>query len=193
MRLLFATHNSHKVDEVRAILGQAVEVVSLADLGDHEEIPETGDTLQANALQKARIVYERHGIACFADDTGLEVEALNGAPGVYSARYAGASCNASDNCRKLLQELRGCTDRQARFRTVIALILADGKEHLFSGEVQGEILTEASGSEGFGYDPLFRPDGYHESFADMSAAQKNSISHRYRATQALADYLATID
>lgn len=194
MKLLLATHNDHKTQEIRELLlssGLTVDICSLRDLNDFEEIPETGDTLKANALQKARAGYMRHGINCFADDTGLEVEALGGAPGVYSARYAGPQCRPADNIQKLLHELTGITNRRARFRTVIALIL-DGKEYFFEGEVMGEIIPHLRGSEGFGYDPTFLPEGSELTFAEMSESAKNSISHRGRATQRLIDFLHTI-
>ncbi len=190
MKLLFATHNDHKLSEVRAILGSAVEVISLRDIQDFEEIPETGETLESNALQKARTVFARHGLSCFADDTGLEVSVLDGAPGVYSARYAGPEHDSRVNMSKLLTEMQGQSDRSARFRTVVALIL-DGTEYLFDGEVKGEILDTPAGSEGFGYDPVFRPEGYGVSFAEMSPEVKNSISHRARAVAALAAFLKT--
>ncbi|MDO5035875.1 MAG: RdgB/HAM1 family non-canonical purine NTP pyrophosphatase [Porphyromonas sp.] len=193
MKLLFATHNQHKVDEIQEILKQrglpGVELRSLTDVNDQQEIPEDGDTLEANALQKAYEVLRRYSTTCFADDTGLEVEVLNGAPGVYSARYAGPECKAEDNVRKLLKELEGESNRTARFRTVIALLL-DGEEYLFEGEVKGEILTKPRGEGGFGYDPIFRPDGFEQSFAEMSSEEKNRISHRYRATNELANFLA---
>lgn len=188
-RLICATNNRHKLGEIRQILGDAVEVVSLDEVGCHDDIPETAPTLEGNALIKARYIYERYHLPTFADDTGLEVEALGGAPGVYSARYAGEHCSPADNIRKLLGALEGETRRGARFRTVIALIDEEGREHLFEGEVKGDILTEAEGLGGFGYDPIFRPEGYAESFATLGEAVKNTISHRARATQRLAQYL----
>ncbi|WP_018358842.1 RdgB/HAM1 family non-canonical purine NTP pyrophosphatase [Porphyromonas levii] len=191
MKLLIATHNEHKTQEIRDILfasGLSIELYSLRDLGDMEEIPETGDTLSENALQKAQTGYDRHGINCFADDTGLEVEALGGAPGVYSARYAGPKCNPKDNIEKLLGELQGITNRKARFRTVIALVL-DGEKYYFEGEVKGEITEDLKGKDGFGYDPIFLPEGFNETFAEMSEEEKNSISHRGRATQKLIEFL----
>ena len=191
MKLLIATHNEHKTQEIRDILlasGLSIELYSLRDLGDMEEIPETGDTLSENALQKAQAGYDRHGINCFADDTGLEVEALGGAPGVYSARYAGPKCNPKDNIEKLLGELQGITNRKARFRTVIALVL-DGETYYFEGEVKGEITEDLKGKDGFGYDPIFLPEGFNETFAEMSEEEKNSISHRGRATQKLIEFL----
>lgn len=191
MKLVFATHNDHKLQEVRAILGDLVDVVSLKDLQDFKEIEENGLTLEENASIKARTVFARHGLPCFADDTGLEVKALGGAPGVYSARYAGPGHDAKANMVKLLRELQGVEDRRARFRTVVSLII-DGKEHLFDGEVAGEIMHTPAGVEGFGYDPVFRPEGCSESFAEMSAEQKNGMSHRGRAIQALARYLSQL-
>ena len=188
MKLVFATNNKHKLQEVRDIVGDRVEVLSLADIGCFDDIPETADTLQGNALIKARHIYEKYGFDCFADDTGLEVEALGGAPGVYSARYAGEECDSEANMRKLLENLTGKTDRNAQFRTVIALII-NGEEILFNGIVKGAIATEKKGDSGFGYDPIFVPEGYSESFAQMSSEMKNSMSHRFRATQQLGDYL----
>ena len=188
MKLVFATNNIHKLDEVRAIVGDRVEVLSLNDIGCHDDIPETADTLQGNALIKARYIYEKFGVDCFADDTGLEVEALDGAPGVYSARYAGEECDSEANMKKLLQNLTGKSNRNAQFRTVIALIIK-GEEKLFNGIVKGTITEEKRGDSGFGYDPVFVPEGFSESFAQMSGDMKNSISHRYRATRELSNYL----
>ena len=188
MKLVFATNNKHKLQEVRDIVGDRVEVLSLADIGCFDDIPETADTLQGNALIKARHIYEKYGLDCFADDTGLEVEALDGAPGVYSARYAGEECDSEANMRKLLENLTGKNNRNAQFRTVIALII-DGKEMLFDGIVKGTIATEKRGDSGFGYDPVFIPEGHAESFAQMSGEMKNSMSHRFRATQQLGNYL----
>lgn len=188
MKLVFATNNRHKLDEVRAIVGDKVEVLSLNDIGCHDDIPETADTLQGNALIKARYIYEKFGVDCFADDTGLEVEALDGAPGVFSARYAGEECDSEANMQKLLQNLTGKSNRNAQFRTVIALIIK-GEEKLFNGIVKGTITEEKRGDSGFGYDPVFVPEGFSESFAQMSGDMKNSISHRYRATQELSNYL----
>lgn len=188
MKLVFATNNRHKLDEVRAIVGDRVEVLSLNDIGCHDEIPETADTLQGNALIKARYIYEKYGLDCFADDTGLEVEALGGEPGVYSARYAGEECSSEANMQKLLHNLTGKSNRKAQFRTVIALII-NGEEKLFNGIVKGSITEEKRGDSGFGYDPIFIPEGFSESFAQMSSEQKNSISHRYRATEQLSNYL----
>ena len=188
MKLVFATNNKHKLQEVRDIVGDRVEVLSLADIGCYDDIPETADTLQGNALIKARHIYEKYGFDCFADDTGLEVEALGGAPGVYSARYAGEECDSEANMRKLLENLTGKTNRNAQFRTVIALII-NGEEMLFNGIVKGVIATEKNGDSGFGYDPIFVPEGHSASFAQMSSEMKNSMSHRFRATQQLSDYL----
>ena len=188
MKLVFATNNKHKLQEVRDIVGNRVEVLSLSDIGCCDDIPETADTLQGNALIKARHIYGKYGLDCFADDTGLEVEALGGAPGVYSARYAGEECDSEANMRKLLENLTGKSNRNAQFRTVIALII-DGKEMLFDGIVKGTVATEKRGDSGFGYDPIFIPEGHTESFAQMSGEMKNSMSHRFRATQQLGDYL----
>lgn len=188
MKLVFATNNKHKLQEVRDIVGDRVEVLSLNDIDCHDDIPETAETLQGNALIKARHIYEKYGLDCFADDTGLEVEALNGEPGVYSARYAGEECNSEANMLKLLQNLTGKNNRNAQFRTVIALII-NGEEKLFNGIVKGTISNEKRGESGFGYDPIFIPEGYTESFAQMSGEMKNSISHRFLATKQLSDYL----
>lgn len=188
MKLVFATNNRHKLEEVRAILGNRVEVLSLNDIGCNDDIPETADTLQGNALIKVRHIYNKYKMNCFADDTGLEVEALNGAPGVYSARYASESNDSEANMNKLLQNLTGINNRNAQFRTVIALII-NGEEILFDGIVKGTISDKKIGNSGFGYDPIFVPEGYNESFAQMDSNEKNSISHRYRATKQLCDYL----
>ena len=188
MKLVFATNNRHKLDEVRAILGNRIEVLSLNDINCHDEIPETADTLEGNALIKARYIHNKFGVDCFADDTGLEVEALGGEPGVYSARYAGEECDSEANMRKLLHNLTGKNNRNAQFRTVIALIIK-GEEKLFNGIVKGTISHEKNGNSGFGYDPIFIPEGFSESFAQMTGDMKNSISHRYRATEELSNYL----
>lgn len=188
MKLVFATNNKHKLQEVRDILGSRVEVLSLNDINCHDDIPETGSTLEENALIKARWISNKYHCNCFADDTGLEVTALNGAPGVYSARYAGEECDSQANMEKLLQNLTGKTDRSAQFRTVIALII-DGEELLFDGIVKGSISNEKRGDSGFGYDPIFIPEGYEESFAQMGNEEKNSISHRFRATEKISKYL----
>lgn len=186
--LVFATNNAHKLEEIREILGGKFHIVSLKELGCQEDIPEEQDTLEGNALQKARYIRDKYKVNCFADDTGLEIEALGGEPGVYSARYAGDGHDSEANMRKVLDKMSGETNRRARFRTVIALLL-DGQEHLFEGEVRGEILRERHGEGGFGYDPIFRPDGFAQSFAEMSLEDKNKISHRGRATEALRKFL----
>lgn len=187
-KLVMATNNAHKLDEARKICSGRVELLSLADIDCHDEIPETGDTLAANALQKARWVKEHYGYDCIADDTGLMVDALDGAPGVYSARYAGEGHDAKANMAKLLAEMEGVQNRAAHFSTVIALLAGD-EEVLLEGRVDGEITTRPEGEEGFGYDPIFRPVGYSETFALMSADEKNRISHRGRALQKLISYL----
>lgn len=193
MKLVFATNNAHKLSEVRQILGERFEVVGLNDIGCHEDIPETAETLEGNALQKVRYVKEHYALDCFADDTGLEVEALGGAPGVHTARYAelfgkGETHDSDANMNLLLHNLENITDRRARFRTVIALIYK-GQEYLFEGVCPGTILRERRGTEGFGYDPIFQPEGYDHPFAEMSAEEKNAISHRGRATQKLSEFL----
>ena len=187
-KLVFATNNPHKLEEVRAILGSDVEVLSLRDIGCTADIPETADTLDGNALLKARFVASRYGVDCFADDTGLEVAALDGAPGVYSARFAGPGCTPADNVRKLLGLMRDAGDRSARFRTVVALIRG-GKEYCFEGMVGGTIARTPAGCGGFGYDPVFVPEGYDRTFAELPPAEKNRISHRARAVAKLADFL----
>lgn len=192
MKIVFATNNAHKLSEVSAVLGDSIELVTLKEVGITEDIPETGATLDENASIKARYVYERTGLDCFADDTGLEVEALGGAPGVRSARYATDGHDFKANNIKLLGEMDGQENRRARFRTVISLI-HNGKETQVEGIVRGTIATEESGSEGFGYDPLFIPEGYDRTFAEMSAEEKNAISHRGRAVQALVDVIATLE
>ena len=188
--IVFATNNPHKLEEARAILSNSLKILSLADIGCHDEIPETADTLEGNALIKARWVKEKYGYDCFADDTGLMVDALGGAPGVYSARFAGPHCSPSDNIDLLLEKLRGETIRSARFVTVVALILADN-EYTFEGAVEGTIAESRSGAEGFGYDPVFIPQSYSLSFAEMAPDEKNSISHRGRAMKKLAEFLSS--
>ncbi len=188
--LVFATNNLHKLEEISRILGDQIELRSLKDIGYTEDIPETADTLEGNALQKASYIHNRYGSDCFADDTGLEIETLNGEPGVYSARYAGEGRDAQDNMNKVLCKLEGKTRRSARFRTAIALIL-DGKEYLFEGMIQGVITTEKRGEAGFGYDPIFLPDGYDKTFAELGHEIKNHISHRALAIQKLYDFLKT--
>ncbi len=206
MKIVFATNNEHKLAEIRHILGDRVEVLSLTDIGCHDDIPETGTTLEENAMQKARYVWDHYHVSCFADDTGLEVDALGGAPGIYSARYAsmepGNRAEPHDslaNIERLLRELGENNNRKARFRTVIALILKHDvcpcgctsikEEHRFEGIVEGKITHWREGTNGFGYDPVFRPDGYTMTFGDLSESTKNKISHRARATQQLAQFL----
>ena len=203
-KIVFATNNQHKLEEIRSILGEDFEVLSLSDIGCHEDIPETSDTLEGNAIQKAQYVFDKYGYACFADDTGLEVEALGGEPGIYSARYAALdgdesiSHDSEANMAKLLRKLEGIEKRKARFRTVIALItnaplpFGEGmgeRLQLFEGIVNGSIIKERRGGEGFGYDPIFQPEGYDKTFAELGNEVKNHISHRARAVQKLADYL----
>ena len=189
MQIVFATNNVHKLSEIRAILGRQMEILSLADIDCHDDIPETADTLEGNALIKARWVKERYGFDCFADDTGLEVEALGGGPGVHTARYAYPDRHDPvANTRKLLAELHDKDNRAARFRTVIALIQGTD-EHLFEGIVEGHIATEERGTEGFGYDPVFAPEGGEKTFAELGVEAKNCISHRARAVKKLADFL----
>lgn len=189
MELIIATNNAHKVTEIKNGLPKHISVKSLKEVGITEEIPEEQDTLEGNALQKARYIYEKYQKNCFADDTGLEVEALDGAPGVYSARYAGENCSFEDNVLKILSEMQGKTNRQACFRTVIALII-DGKEYLFEGKVSGSITKEKLGNNGFGYDPVFLPDGDCITFAEMELEQKNNISHRGQAVVKLLKFLS---
>lgn len=188
MKLLFATNNQHKLEEVQQLLEGMYTFVTPAEMGLTEDIPETQDTLEGNALQKAHFVFSKLGVACFADDTGLEVEVLNGAPGVHSARYSGDDRNSAKNVDKLLHELEGKENRKACFRCMIALVDGETKV-LFEGRVDGEIMHERSGNGGFGYDPVFRPNGYDCSFAEMSAEEKNSISHRGKAIEKLVTYL----
>lgn len=187
-QIIFATHNKHKTEEIQQLVKDKIEIISLDSLNERKDIPETGDTLKENARQKAAYIYDKYKKDCFADDTGLEVEALNGRPGVYSARYAGEKCSFDDNIDKLLEEMDGKTNRKARFLTVICLI-ENGKERYFEGECKGVITTERYGKKGFGYDPVFIPDGHAESFAEMSGEDKNKISHRGIATRKLIDYL----
>jgi XTP/dITP diphosphohydrolase len=188
-KLVIATNNAHKLSEIKAILGNQIEVLSLADINCFDDIPETAETLEGNALQKARYIYEKYGCNCFADDTGLEVTALNGAPGVHTARYAFPDRHDHKaNTLKLLSELQGVADRSARFRTVIALIL-EGKEYLFEGIVEGHIPTEERGTEGFGYDPVFAPVEIGKTFAEVGVEVKNEISHRARAVKKLTEFL----
>lgn len=186
--IIFATNNAHKLSEVQAVLGDRFRLVTLAECGIAEEIPEDAPTLEGNALQKARYVHGRTGADCFADDTGLEVDALDGAPGVHSARYATDGHDFAANNRLLLRNLAGAADRSAHFRTVIALIL-DGREYLFEGRVDGRIAESEAGCGGFGYDPLFVPEGFDKTFAEMDADEKNAISHRGRAVRRLVEFL----
>ena len=186
-KFVFATNNAHKLEEVTAILGDKIELLSMKDIHCHADIPETADTLEGNALLKARYIFENYNMDCFADDTGLEVEALNGAPGVYSARYAGDAHNSEANMRKLLQDMEGIENRKAQFRTVFALII-NGKEHLFEGIVKGEITKHRCGSSGFGYDPVFIPEGYTQTYAEMGNTLKNKISHRAKALAKLREF-----
>ncbi|MDC6352331.1 non-canonical purine NTP diphosphatase [Zeaxanthinibacter sp. PT1] len=188
MKLVFATHNLKKLEEIQRMVPDGIQLQSLNDIGCIEEIPETAETLEGNAILKADHVSRHYGLPCFADDTGLLVNALHGAPGVYSARYAGPKKNSSDNIARLLKELREKEDRTAFFRTVIALNL-DGQQHLFTGEVHGVITKTPSGEGGFGYDPVFRPEGYQETFAQLAAEVKNNISHRGKAFRKLIDFL----
>lgn len=190
--IVFATNNAHKMEEVGAMLGGEYRLVTLRECGITEEIPENEPTIEGNALQKARYVHERTGGDCFADDTGLEVDALNGAPGVHSARYATDGHDFEANMRLLLRNMEGKTDRRARFRTVIALIL-DGEEYLFEEIVEGRITEQPAGDHGFGYDPVFVPEGETETFAEMSAERKNAISHRGRAVRKFADFMRLYD
>ncbi|KIO44391.1 MULTISPECIES: non-canonical purine NTP diphosphatase [Porphyromonadaceae] len=188
MKLVFATNNVHKLEEIKQMLGDPYTLVSLKEIQCFDDIPEEQDTLEGNALQKARYIHERYGIDCFADDTGLEIEALDMAPGVYSARYAGTDHNSEANMKKVLSQMNGVTNRKARFRTVIALII-NRKEYLFEGIVNGHILPSPKGDSGFGYDPIFQPEGFAQSFAEMNLADKNKISHRGRAVEKLCIFL----
>lgn len=189
-QIVFATNNAHKLEEIREILGSHYEVLSLNDIGCHDEIPEDFETLEENSRQKAEYIFQKYGMSCFADDTGLEVEALGGAPGVRSARYAGGAGHDSEaNMRKLLQELGDNPNRKARFRTVITLITSPTNLQFFEGIVEGNIAFGKSGTEGFGYDPIFIPEGYDKSFAELGSDIKNTISHRARAVQKLVQYL----
>lgn len=186
--LVFATNNSHKLSEAQNYIGKRFELIPLANLGFYDDIPEDHETLEENALQKVRYIYSYFNRNCFADDTGLEVEALNGRPGVHSARYAGESKDPKANIKKLLDELHGVKNRNARFRTVIALII-EGHEYIFEGIVDGKIIEDEKGADGFGYDPVFLPNGYNQTFAEMNLTQKNKISHRAQALAKLADFL----
>lgn len=191
MKLVFATNNQHKLFEVQKLLGESIDLLNLKDINCADEIPEDYYTLEENALQKAQYIFQKYNLDCFADDTGLEIEALNGEPGVLSARYAGNSKDSEANMQKVLQDLEAKSNRKARFRTVISLIL-NKKEYLFEGIVEGEILTQKTGQDGFGYDPIFKPNGYSESFAEMSIEEKNTISHRAMATKKLVEFLRNL-
>ncbi|WP_320110933.1 non-canonical purine NTP diphosphatase [Draconibacterium orientale] len=192
MKLVFATNNKHKLEELQAILGDHFTLLSLKDIECFDEIPEEQPTLEGNASQKAYYIYDKFGMNCFADDTGLEIEALNGEPGVFSARYSGEDKNSEANMNKVLDKLAKINEREARFRTVISLVI-DGEEKQFEGIVNGEILKEKRGDSGFGYDPIFKPKGFDQSFAEMGIDDKNKISHRGRAVQKLVDYLKKLD
>lgn len=187
-KLVVATNNAHKLEEISAILGNEMELLSLKDIHCNTDIPETADTLEGNARQKAMYIHENYGMDCFADDTGLEVEALNGSPGVFSARYAGDGHDSEANMQKLLKELEGKENRKAQFRTAICLIM-EGKEYLFEGIVKGHIIEEKRGGAGFGYDPIFVPEGYNQTFAELGNDVKNTISHRARAVEKLCTFL----
>lgn len=187
-KIVFVTNNKHKLEEIRQIADGRIQILSLKDINCNEDIAETGTTLKENALIKAQYIFDKYGCDCFSDDTGLEVDALNGAPGVYSARYAGETCSPEDNIRKLLAELDGVSNRVARFRTVIAFI-KNGEVHYFEGEIKGQIIDSKHGTFGFGYDPIFMPDGYTQTFAELGEVIKNRISHRGIATQKLFKYL----
>lgn len=191
MELVFATNNKHKLDELQAILGNRIKLLSLKEIGCNEEIPEEQETLEGNAAQKSFYIYNKFGYNCFADDTGLEIEALNGEPGVYSARYAGEEKSAEANMDKVLNRLFKINNRNARFRTVISLVI-NGVETQFEGVVDGRILDEKRGKSGFGYDPIFQPDGFEKTFAEMDLTAKNKISHRGRAVEKLIQYLKTL-
>ncbi len=192
MKICFATNNKNKLEEISKILGESYSVQGLEEVGCHEELPENQTTLEGNSMEKAQYVAEHYQTDCFADDSGLEVDALDGAPGVYSARYAGPGCTPEDNINLLLEELRGIDNRTATFKTIITVII-NGERHQFSGEVKGKILKERKGDKGFGYDPIFQPDGFDVSFAEMSIEEKNKISHRAKATSQLVEFLKTIE
>jgi len=189
MKIVFATNNVNKIKEIQSMLPESIEIISLESIGCHEEIPETADTIEENAIMKANYVTEKYGYDCFADDTGLEVDALNGEPGVFSARYAGEQRSAEDNMTLLLSNLEDKTNRKAQFKTVITLNLK-GKQYLFTGIARGEITLERAGNQGFGYDPIFRPENYQETFAQLPLETKNKISHRGKATVELIAFLA---
>ncbi len=188
MKIVFATNNANKVKEIQALMPDTIQLVSLSDIGCHEDIPETANTIEGNAIQKANYITEKYGYDCFADDTGLEVDALHGEPGVDSAHYAGPQRNAADNMDKLLKNLEDQSHRKAQFKTVIALNLK-GKQHLFTGIAKGKITAKKTGEKGFGYDPIFQPEGFSETFAELTLEQKGQISHRGKATKQLIDFL----
>lgn len=192
MKLVFASNNNNKIKEIQALVPATIEIVSLQEIGCPEDIPETADTIEGNAILKANYITSRYGFDCFADDTGLEVEALHGEPGVYSARYAGPQRDANDNMDKLLSELEGQSNRSAQFKTVITLNF-EGKQHLFTGIIKGNISPGKKGTNGFGYDPVFIPDGYQKTFAEMAMGEKSRISHRGLAVQQLVDFLSGLD
>lgn len=187
-KLVFATNNAHKLEEIASILGDKIELLSLKDIHCQADIPETTNTLEGNAIQKAEYIHQHYGMDCFADDTGLEVEALNGAPGIYSARYAGEGHDSEANMKKLLENMQDKENRKAQFRTAICLIM-DGEKHLFEGIVKGEIIKEKKGGAGFGYDPIFVPEGYDLTFAELGNDIKNTISHRAKAVEKLCSFL----
>jgi len=189
-QIVFASNNPHKLRELRELAGADMAILSLDDIGCHDDIPETADTFEGNALLKVRWVKERYGYDCFADDSGLEVDALGGEPGVRSARYAGEGHDSAANNAKLLSRLSGTTDRRARFRTAIAMLAGNDEPRFFNGSVEGEILTEAHGEGGFGYDPLFRPLGWNKTFAEATPDEKNAVSHRGNAVRLLMDFLS---
>jgi len=188
LKLVFATNNKNKIKEIKHLIGNSIELLSLEDIGCVEDIPETSDTIQGNAIQKAKYVYDNYGYNCFADDTGLEIDALNGEPGIYSARYAGEQRNPEDNMNKVLEKLNDATNRNAQFKTVIALII-NGELSCFEGIVKGEMTRVRSGEEGFGYDPIFKPKGYDITYSEMNLELKNKISHRALATHQLIEHL----
>lgn len=192
MQLVFATNNQHKIKEVQKLIPSTIKLLSLNDIGCHEDIPETQLTIKGNALQKAEYIKQHYGYDCFADDTGLEVEALNGAPGVFSARYAGPQRKAEDNIKKLLEKLNNCNNRKAQFKTVIALT-CEGKTQTFTGLCEGSITHSPAGDEGFGYDPIFKPRGHQQTFAEMTLADKNQIGHRGKAVKQLVNFLKSIN
>ncbi len=188
IKLVFATNNENKIKEINALLTNSIKLLSLKDIGCHEDIPETANTIEGNAILKAKYVYEKYGYDCFADDTGLEIKSLNGEPGVFSARYAGEEKNADKNMDKVLQKLASQKDRTAQFKTVVALVI-NGKITTFEGIIKGEITKEKHGKDGFGYDPIFKPNGYKITFAEMPLSEKNNISHRGRAVKKLINFL----